>query len=113
MLKYEYIGYIDDSFVRMTITGKVDDILQLKYPIQLEDIFKETKDQRKGYILPPIHTFRETGGQCKTTKEYEDRRKVVLLEGAPGCGKSTLSVYICQQWEKGRLFNQFKFVILI
>ena len=84
--------YIDDSFVRMTITGKVDDILQHKYPIQLEDIFKETEHQRQ-----------VTKGQ----------RKVILLEGAPGCGKSTLSVYICQQWEKGQLFNQFQLVILI
>ena len=78
-------GYIDDRFVQKTITGKVDDILQEKYPIQLEDIFKETKDQRK----------------------------VILLEGAPGCGKSTLSVYICQQWEKGQLFNRFQLVILV
>ena len=77
--------FIEDSFIRMTITGKVDDILRQKYPIQLEDIFKETEGQRK----------------------------VILLEGAPGCGKSTLSVYICQQWEKGQLFNQFKLVILI
>ena len=78
-------GDIEDSFVRMTITGKVDDILRQKFPIQLEDIFKETKGHRK----------------------------VILLEGAPGCGKSALSVYICQQWEKGQLFNQFKLVILI
>ena len=78
-------GYIDDRFVRMTVTGKVDDILQEKYPIQLEDIFKGTVGQRK----------------------------VILLEGAPGCGKSTLSVYICQQWEKDQLFNQFQLVILI
>ena len=78
-------GYINDRFVQMTITGKVDDILLEKSPIQLEDIFKETKGQRK----------------------------VILLEGAPGCGKSTLSVYICQQWEKGQLFNQFQLVILI
>ena len=26
---------------------------------------------------------------------------------------ATLSVYICQQWEKGQLFNQFKLIILI
>ena len=78
-------GHIDDRFVRMTITGKVDDILRQKYPVQLKDILKETEGQRK----------------------------VILLEGAPGCGKSTLSVYICQQWEEGQLFNQFQFVILI
>ena len=87
--------YIDYGFVRMTITGKVDDILQQKYPIQLEDIFKETEHQRE------------------VTKKNEGQRKVILLEGAPGCGKSTLSVYICQQWKKGQLFNQFQLVILI
>ena len=79
----------------MTITGKVDDILRQKYPIQLEDMFKEIEHQRQ--------VTKESGGQ----------RKVILLEGAPGCGKSTLSVYICQQWEKGQLFNQFKLIILI
>ena len=78
--------HIDDKFVRMTITGKVDDILHQKYPIKLENIFQETP---------------------------RGQRKVILLEGAPGCGKSTLSVYICQQWEKGQLFNQFQLVILI
>ena len=78
-------GKIDDRFVQMTITGKVDDILRLKYPIKLEKIFCEAKRPRN----------------------------VVLLEGAPGCGKSTLSVYICQQWEKDQLFNQFKLVILV
>ena len=38
-------GYIDDFFVRMTITGKVDK--NEKYPIQLEDLFKKTKGKRK------------------------------------------------------------------
>ena len=78
--------HIDDKFVRMTITGKVDDILHHKYPIKLKNIFLKTPS---------------------------GKRKVILLEGAPGCGKSTLSVYICQQWEKGQLFNQFQLVILI
>ena len=78
-------GQIQDKFVRMTIMGKVDDIMQGKYPIQLKDIFNET----------------------------EGNRKVVLLEGAPGCGKSTLSVYIPQQWGEGKLFTEFKYVILI
>ena len=69
----------DDEFIQMTITGKVYNILR---QVKLENIFKETRSQRK----------------------------VILLEGAPGCGKSTLSVYICQQWEKGQLF---KLAILI
>ena len=78
-------GQIQNEFIQQTITGKVDDILREKYPIQLKDIFNEMKG----------------------------KRKVVLLEGAPGCGKSTLSVYISQQWGEGKLFQEFKYVILV
>ena len=78
-------GQIEDKFVRQTITGKVDETLREKYPIQLKDIFNGS----------------------------ESKRKVVLLEGAPGCGKSTLSVYISQQWGEGKLFQEFKYVILV
>ena len=78
-------GKIEDQFIRQTITGKVDDILREKYPIQLKDIFNDS--------------------------ETEEKQTVVLLEGAPGCGKSTLSVYISQQWGEGKLFTEFEYVI--
>ena len=74
-----------DSYVRMTITGKLDDILRVKYPIELKDIFRDIKG----------------------------RRKVILLEGAPGCGKSTLSIFISQQWSADKLFTEFKVTILV
>ena len=74
-----------DPYVRMTITGKLDDILRVKYPIELKDIFRDIKG----------------------------RRKVVLLEGAPGCGKSTLSIFISQQWGEDKLFTEFNATILV
>ena len=78
--------YAEDDLVRKkTIADKVDDILQCKVPIELEDIFKET----------------------------ERKRKLVLMEGAPGSGKSTLSLHICHQWTKGSLFQEYKLVILV
>ena len=76
---------IDDDFVKSTITGKVDDILQRKVPVELENIFKEAKGQQRK----------------------------VLIEGAPGCGKSTLSQHICHQWAEGKLFQEYKHVILV
>ena len=79
-------GQIKDRFVRMTITGKLDDILRVKYPVTLENIFKDV----------------QTG-----------KRRVVLIEGAPGCGKSTLSIFISQQWAEHKLFNEYKVVILV
>ena len=87
MIKKETIqrGRIDDEFVRMSITGKVDDILHSKTPVDLENIFSDS----------------------------EDGRKVILIEGAPGSGKSTLSLHICQEWGKGQLFQQYDVVILV
>ena len=76
---------IEDDFVRQTITGKTDDILYEKEPIERKD------------ILP----------------KSEQKQKVVLLEGAPGCGMSTLSVFIAQQWGEGKLFTEYQLVILI
>ena len=78
---------IRDDFVRETITGKVDDILKKKVPIKLEDIFQE--NIKKG------------------------KRRKILIEGAPGCGKSTLALHICQQWAEGKLFQEYRQIVLV
>ena len=78
-------GHINNKFVRMTVSGRVDDILRAKSPVELEHIFRNT-----------LH-----GGE------------IILIEGAPGSGKSTLTVHICQRWGKGELFQQFTAVILV
>ena len=78
-------GYMDDDIVReKTILGKVDRVLQKKIPIELKDILKECKGLQR-----------------------------VLMEGGPGCGKSTLSLHICHQWREGNLFQVYDLVILI
>ena len=77
--------HIEDRFVQMTISGRVDDILHAKSPVELKYIFRNT-----------LH-----GGE------------IILIEGAPGSGKSTLTVHICQRWGKGELFQQFTVVILV
>ena len=75
-----------DDFVRMTITGKVDDILSQKTPIVLENIFKANEGERQ---------------------------QMVLIEGGPCSGKSSLAIYICQKWGKGEIFEEFTLVILV
>ena len=78
-------GKIEDKYVQMTITGKVDDILHMKSPIKLQDILKSN----------------------------DEKRKVVLLEGAPGSGKTTLTVHICQKWGKDELFHEYTVVVMV
>ena len=79
-------GQIQDQDARLITAGNVEGVLKEKEPIELKDI---------------LHT------------ETKGKRKVVLLEGPPGCGKSTLSVFISQKWEEGELFTEYQLVILI
>ncbi len=78
-------GRIDDEFVRQTITGKIDDILLYKTPVELTNIMSN----------------------------IGDGHKFVLIEGAPGSGKSTLALHICQEWAEGTLFQEFDIAILV
>ncbi len=76
---------IDNEFVQQTITGKVDDILHMKRPVELDSIF--------------------TG--------ISSDSKVVLIEGAPGAGKSSLSLNICKKWSTEELFKEYIATILV
>lgn len=78
-------GKVDDNFVKFTLHGQIDDILFKKKQIKLEEIF--VKDTAK--------------------------RKVILIEGAPGAGKSTLAWHICKEWQHGKLFQEFDLIVFI
>ena len=39
--------------------------------------------------------------------------KCILVEGAPGVGKSTFAWKLCHKWGKGKLFQQYKLVVLL
>ena len=75
-----------DRFVRQTIRGDIDDIVHEKEPISMEEIGKP-----KGNILP----------------------KCILVEGAPGVGKSTFAWKLCRKWSKGKLLQQYRLVVLL
>ena len=76
---------IDEELVQLTLRGNVDDIMRRKSSIELKNLFK--LDNR--------------------------RRKIILIEGAPGAGKSTLAWHVCQKWESGELFQKFKVVVFV
>ena len=69
-----------------TLHGGIDQILRIKAPIQIGEILNSH----------PANTL-----QC------------VLVEGAPGVGKTTLAWEACKQWGKGKLFQQFSIVMLL
>ena len=81
----EQRGKIDNDFVQKSIRGQIDDILLEKSPIKLEEIFSK----------------------------IEGERKVILIDRAPGSGKTSLTVHVCQRWSRGELFEEFTVVILV
>jgi len=44
---------------------------------------------------------------------YSQGRKIFLIEGAPGAGKSTMAWHMCQMWEKGELFEEFEILLFV
>ena len=76
-----------DEFTRKSLHGLTEEILREKAPIALDHILKPREDGR------PI--------------------RCVLVEGAPGIGKSTLAWEVCHKWEELESVSQFELVVLV
>ena len=48
-----------------------------------------------------------------TAGSSKAKRKVILIEGVAGAGKTTLSLYACKEWAAGNLFKDIKLLIHI
>ena len=75
-----------DQFMRATIHGNIDDIKKSKRAMDIGQIAQ----------LPD-------GSQPKC----------ILVEGAPGVGKSTFAWKLCRKWGKGKLLQQYQLVVLL
>ncbi len=76
---------MDKELACLAVEGRVMEMMEKRTSLQLEDIFKLGSN----------------------------RRKVILIEGPPGSGKTTLSLHICQQWEVGEPFPGLCLVIFV
>ena len=76
----------DDELVRLLLRGNVSDIVSQKNEVTLEQI---------------------------SDSLHSKGRKVILIEGAPGAGKSTLAWHLCKMWEAGKLFQEFELVLFV
>ena len=76
-----------DEFTKKSLHGLTEEILCKKAPIELKHILK-----------------RQRGGRPV---------RCVLVEGAPGIGKSTLAWEVCHKWEELESVKQYKLVVLV
>ena len=84
MIKQETKYLRDEECSRLLLRGDVAGVMRKKAEVKLEDIVKPDK-----------------------------KRNVILIEGAPGAGKSTLAWHICQKWGAGELFQEFVMIIFM
>ena len=73
-----------DKFTRLTLQGDIDEILGFKEPIEMDDILK-----------------------------VDDKVRLVVVEGVPGIGKSTLAWELCRQWPTLESLKRFSLVVLL
>ena len=86
-------GDREEEMVRLAQQGRIETIMRHKKPIHLKKLFRT--NQPLVVLPPPPHT------------------RLILIEGAPGGGKSTLALHICYQWAQGASFlTQFDLVVL-
>ena len=76
-----------DEFTRDTIHGNIDDIVNRKEAIDITEVAKQQEDG--------------TLQNC------------VLIEGAPGVGKTTLACILCKRWISRELLLQYSLVLLL
>ena len=74
-----------DKFLRSSLHGHLEDIVKKKIKIDMEGIFQYGKNPRK----------------------------LVLVEGAPGVGKTVLAMKLCQLWACERALQEYDLVLFV
>ena len=75
-----------NEFTRMTLHGNIDQVFHEKDPIDIEDVLKPDDGQELRFVL---------------------------VEGAPGVGKSTFAWELCRRWDQVESLMQYSLVILV
>ena len=84
----------NDVTKAMVMDGNVDVIQEKKGPIEISEIAKDISLPSSGF-------------------EQEDDRRLILVEGAPGVGKSTFAWEFCRRWMNSEIAQQYHLVLLL
>ena len=91
-------GDREETMVRLAQQGRIETIQSYKEPIDLNNLFAMNSMQPLVVLPPPAPP------------------RVILIEGVPGGGKSTLALHICHKWARGNVLyslDRFNLVVLV
>ena len=125
----QFIQYVKRLY-RRTQVEKRPEVLKLKTPgktfINLAFIDRKTEGLRTEYDEITEAMVRDgnvdviEGRKCPIDMNEiaanlpeEALEKVILVEGAPGVGKSTFAWEFCRRWERGEIAQQYDLVLLL
>ena len=78
---------------------------------------REAKEKLKALTYGDVSKLRHKGNiefaDLATPDKHGELPKFVLVEGAPGVGKSTFAWKACRKWAKGKILQDYQLVILI
>ena len=120
----QYASYLKSVYTRdkLPIYDKWPQVKSKKYInlalIEKEDITKPEADQ---FTRATIHGSIDDIKKSKRATDIGQvaqlpdgsRPKCILVEGAPGVGKSTFAWKLCHKWGKGKLLQQYQLVVLL
>ena len=77
-----------DKFSKSTLRGDLDDVIYSKHHTTQDEIGHPTWPEKK-------------------------QPRLILIEGAPGVGKTTFSGEFCHEWSQGKLLSDHKLLVLL
>ena len=116
-----------DEFTRRTLHGGVDEILEKKTPINIEDLLTPENDESYQTIVEGgdwlIHKGRVSmARKCLVAPEFTfatllpsttNPVRFILVEGPPGIGKSTFAWEVCRRWDEIENLRHYHTVVLL
>ena len=99
MLQWPKVPHYE--FVALAMIKQESDMSDLEYNVFVQETIRGKADD--------IVSMKE---KVELAQIFDSTKKVILIEGAPGAGKTMLIWHICQEWGRNKLFTQFSIIVL-
>ena len=125
----QYVAYLKDLYVskRTPVYDKESSLLYFKAKLFInialvhKNVKTMTENDKNEIFMDRLHGHVDAIQKKKTKLNFSDVCKFedasiahsVLVEGAPGVGKTTFAFELCKQWARGEILQEFGVVVII